>query len=299
MTTETPTTPAPGTTPASTTTPSTPATAPDPAAKTTPDPAAKPADAPKEGDPKPGDLMFGKKPEEKKADAPADKPAEKPAIADQRKALLEKATDEAAKKALEGKTDEEIAKLFDEADAKAKADEEAAKNPPFKFEDLKIPADMPVTPEMKEKVSELSNIFNDEKLSKTEKMQKAIDLHLEQQQKSLDFWNDTKAQWREVSKNDKVIGGQNIEKSVATAESVAVKFGGNPEFGGSPELLREFQDDLMLLGLGNKRSFIRIFNNIAKATGEDKMDGQGGNQQQQAGDMARRMWPDMPGDKKA
>ena len=54
------------------------------------------------------------------------------------------------------------------------------------------------------------------------------------------------------------------------------------------------QEDLVLLGLGNKKSFIRFCNNIAKATKDDSMDGKpsGGGSQEKS--LASRMWPNMP-----
>jgi hypothetical protein len=234
-------------------------------------------------------LLFGKKPE-----GDADKVDQKPDAAGQRDYLKGKLKPEE----LEGKSDEDVAKLFD-AEKQKEADADPT-NQPFKLDELKIPDTMPIPEEMKGKVDDLSKIFNDKKLTNTQKMQKAVDLHVEMMQRQNQQWADTKKNWRDDCSKDPVIGGDKLKPAVAATENLITQFAGNPEFGGSPELLEQMQDDLVFLGLGNKKSFIKFMNNIARATGEDGFDGKGGGgKSSQDKSLAQKMWPDMPGDKQA
>lgn len=168
-----------------------------------------------------------------------------------KKFLEEKLGDK--KTELEGKTDEEIAKLYDDQKAKDAA------APTFKLEELVIPDDLPVPEAIKSKVTEVANKH---KLGK-EAMQELTDIHIEMQRDQLKQWNDMKQKWRDGVKSDPVLGGENLDKSVAAADAVVRRFAG------TPEELAEFSADLKILGLGNKKSFVRLMNNIAAATGED------------------------------
>lgn len=234
---------------------------------------AKPAETPK-GDE--GDLLF--KPKE------ADGEAAKPTAAEQKQFLLDKKVDPAT---LEGKTDEEIAKLFDEAQAAEQSDE--GKVSEYTDFDLsKLPEGIEIADDQLEWVKEYGKANN----LTQEQAQALMDKGIEMQQKNLDYWNDTKKGWRDQVKADPELGGQNLSKSVTAAEAVIAKFGG------SAENIKEMQDDLQLLGLGNKRSFIRFCNNIAKATSDDRADTPSGNSPAPVKNLAQQMWSNMPGDKK-
>ncbi len=236
------------------------------------------------------DLMFGAR---DKKDTSQDQNA-KPTPAQQREFLLSKASDDAAKKALEGKTDEEISKMFDDAKAKDGGDNA----PQFDVKELltNLPENIEVTPENQQWLGDYAKANN---LTK-EQTQALVNKGVEMQQKTLDMWAETKSGWREEVKADKTFGGQNLQKSVGAAENLVARFGStatDPKV--KAEEMMQMQEDLQLLGLGNKLSFIRFCNNIAKAIGEDKMEGSSGLPNKDQKDLATRMWPNMPGDTKA
>lgn len=215
----------------------------------------------------------------KKEEKTEEKPAEKPPVADMKKFLEEKLGDK--KTELEGKTDEEIAKMFDEAKAKEAADANAG--PVFKFDDIKIPETMPITPETKEKVTAIAAKH---KLG-TEAMQELIDTHVEIMNGQTEQWEGLKKTWRGEVEKDPVLGGKNLETVRKAANDVVRKFAGNETE------LKEFQEDLILLGLGNKKSFIRFLNNVAAKTKEDTLDGAAGSGEPKKPTAAQRMWPNM------
>lgn len=161
--------------------------------------------------------------------------------------------------------------------------------PEFKLEELKIPETMPLAEDMKE---EIVTFAKDNKLTK-EAMQKGVDMVVKVQEKHEQNWKEMKKGWREEVKADAKLGGseENLKKTIGVCDDVVRKFGG------SEKELEELQDDLILLGLGNKRSFIRFLVNVHNATKEDKQEGTGGSGEQQK-DIARTLWPNMPGDKK-
>lgn len=154
-----------------------------------------------------------------------------------------------------------------------------------KLEELTVPEDMPIPDELK---GPLSEYIKDHKLDK-DGAQKLTDLGVKMQQHNLDVWTKTKSDWRKEVEADPVLGGTNLKVTVAKANDVIRKFAG------SEENLAELKQDLVLLGLGNKRSFVRFLNNIAQATGNDTAGGSSGGSAQQAGAdaMAKRMYPNM------
>lgn len=234
-----------------------------------------------------GELLFGKKegdsPDPKKAD---DKP-EKPDAKGQRDYLKDKID----AKELEGKSDADIEKMFDEQKAKEQAEADAG--PKVDFTKLKTSDGSEIdAPNMEW----LKKYAGDNKLTQ-EQTQALVDKGAEINKHIADQWTATKTSWTQETKNDPVIGGKNLPQTQASVERLITKFASDPAFGGSPELIRSLQEDLILLGLGRKRSFITMMNNIAKATGEDKMEGTPGAAPIKAS-LAERMWPDMAGDKK-
>lgn len=168
-----------------------------------------------------------------------------------------------------------------------KKDGEAEK--PIEYEDFKLPEDAVIPETIKGK---LTDFAKENKLSQ-EQAQAIVDLGVEQNQANLDFFVETKARWRGECEKDPIIGGQKLAESVNNANDIVRRFGSDPALGGDKQLFTELQDDLMMLGLGNKRSFVRFMNNIHKATAEDKVLGQGGGGEQPK-TMAQRMYPDQP-----
>lgn len=175
------------------------------------------------------------------------------------------------------------AKAAKDAEDKAKADEK-----PIEYKDFTIPEDIKVDAAQLEWVK----TFASERKMSQEDAQALLDKGVEMQHKNLDFWNETKKGWREAVEKDPVLGGHNLSTSVKTADEIVTKFAG------TPAELAEMQDDLVLLGLGNKKSFIRFCNNIARATKDDKMSGNSGNTVTKSADLAERMYPNMASEKK-
>lgn len=249
---------------------------------------AKPGDQPNT-DNKAVDESLLFKPKDDKA-KPDDKPAddkkvdEKPLTPDeQKKFLLDKKVDP---KSLEGKTDEEIKKMFDEQSAKDKAEADAG--PKVNFEEIKTSDGTKIAPE---NMDWLKKFAGDNKLTQ-EQAQELVDRGVEMQKQNLQFWNDTKKNWLGEVKADPEIGGKNLESTVNNVETAIQKFAANKEFGGSPELLAELQQDLVMLGLGVKKSFIKLMNNVHRATANDSMDGRSGSNPPKK-DIAERMYPGM------
>ena len=264
------------------TTENTPAAQPTPS--TTPSPASQDQPAPQPSD----DLVTGGEPKPADSTPKADdKPAEPkaPGTAADKRAYLE-GKEGADKEALKGKTDEEIEKLFGEEKAK-EAEAEALGG--FDAAKLNLPEDMPIPEEMKEKVTDLAKIFSNKELSTQEKFQKAVDLHVEIQNKAINDFVAVKNQWRDSCLKDPELGAGSKEKldaAVGAANDVVRKFAGEPK------QLEEFQGALKYLGLGNHPAFVRFCVNIAKATSEDNFGGNAGGGAQKK-DLASMMWPDM------
>ena len=141
---------------------------------------------------------------------------------------------------------------------------------------------MPIPEEMKEKVTDLAKIFNNKELNASEKMQKAVDLHVEIQNRQLEDFKKVKDEWK-----GRVLADPELKAAVGPANDIVRKFAGDAK------QLEEFQSTLKFLGLGNHPSFVRFCANIAKATGEDTQDG-GGTPPARKKDLAEMMYPNMP-----
>lgn len=158
---------------------------------------------------------------------------------------------------------------------------------PVDLSEITVPEDMPIPEEIKAPLTEYAT---KNKLSK-EQTQELIDLGIKREQQNIDFWNNTKAEWRKEIETDPELGGANLAATKSQANNVI------RQFAGSEENLKELQQDLILLGLGNKRSFVRFLSNVAKATGNDKthLDGAPGNapSADTTDAKAKRMYPNM------
>lgn len=246
-----------------------PAVAPD---ATVQKPVEKPAEQP--------DLLFDVKDDKKVEDQTPEQKAEADA-----KALAEKA--EADK--IAAMTPEEKAAYEKEKADKALADEKATF---VKLDDIKLPEDMPIPDEVKGK---LSGIIDKHKIAGDAgkaMTQDLIDLHVDMQNKQIEAWQEMKAGWRKEIVDDPVLGGANLEATKKSANDVVRKFASDPAFGGSPELLQAVQDDLIMLGLGNKKSFMKLLLNIEAATKNGSIAGTGGTGDERKS-TEKVLWPGM------
>ncbi len=232
-----------------------------PAADQTPAPAANPAD----------DAAKAQGNEPAATDTPAaaaegDKPAADKAKGDNDSLLFNEDGDEKPKDT-EGDKDPE------KDGDKEKEGEEGDETPTFDLEKLTIPEDMPIPDEVKEEVSALAKELENADLTTQEKMQKMTDLHVKLMNQQAEKWTEIKAGWRKEVEADPDVGGEKLKAITGDINNLVRQFGKNPEFGGSDELFDDLKTDLMLLGLGNKKSFIKFMNNVAKATKGDSIAG--------------------------
>jgi hypothetical protein len=102
-----------------------------------------------------------------------------------------------------------------------------------------------------------------------------------------------KQTWREEIVADPKIGGANLDASKKSANEVVRKFAENPEFGGSPELVKSLSDDLILLGLGNKKSFMQFLLNVNEFTKNGSIAGTGGTGSADKKPPEKVLWPSM------
>ncbi len=228
------------------------------------------------------DLITGevKKADDKPADGEKPPETKAPETAAEKRAALEANLTDAEKEALKGKTDEEIEKLFDD---KKKEEQEKSELGDFDIAKLVVPEDMPIPEAMKEKVTELAKIFNSKELSASEKTQKALDLHVETKKQDMEQFREIKNGWRKQVNDDPA-----LKASIGAANDVVRKYAG------SEKDLAEFQGVLKFLGVGNHPAFVRFCANVAKATGEDTMDGSAGGGGGSKKSLAEMMYPNMP-----
>ncbi len=179
-------------------------------------------------------------------------------------------------------------------DEKEKKDSEEEKPPiTVDFEKIKVPEGMTISEENQKALADFVNKHNLSQEGAQEAVQELADLGAKMQQVQIDKWMDMKKEWRSQVEADKELGGQNLTKTIAECNDVVRKFAGDEAN------LKEFQNDLIFLGLGNKPSFVRFLKNINAATKEDGLDGKSANTQTPTKTMAQRMYPDMPSESSA
>jgi hypothetical protein len=104
-------------------------------------------------------------------------------------------------------------------------------------------------------------LVNDQKLTPAERTQKLIDLQLEAQQKASEAgsqaWADMQTNWQTEVKNDKELGGANLQPTLDNIAKLVETYG-------SPELV----EVMNLTGAGNNIHVIRFVNSIAKKLNE-------------------------------
>lgn len=183
------------------------------------------------------------------------------------------------------KGDEQPGDKKDEAD-KSEDKKDGDQPDVVKLEELTLPEEIQISEEMK---APLTDFITSNKLNK-EQAQALTDLGVKLQQQNINAWAETKKGWRDEVVADPDLGGKNLENTVNNANKVI------RQFAGSEEHLAELKQDLVLLGLGNKKSFVRFLSNIAKATGNDSIEGNSGSGAKSATtfeEKAKRMYPDM------
>jgi len=151
-------------------------------------------------------------------------------------------------------------------DTEKKEGDDANKPEPIKFEEFKIDENLVVDEATQ---SGLMEIVNNDKLSKSEMVQALIDLHSKQVLGQVQQFNEYRQQQRESVKNDPILGGENLKKTVMAADNAIRKFAKDPAFGGSDELFTGIQQSLTVLGLGDNKHMIQFLVNVSKAIGND------------------------------
>lgn len=217
-----------------------------------------------------GDLLFDQKPD--------DNQAQKLTVDDHKK-FLEGKIDP---KELEGKTDEEIAKLYDEQKAK---EGEAAST--VDFEKITLPEGIKMSEANQKALQEFvtkNNLTGEQAQAAAQEM---ATMGAKLQQENLAQWQNMKKGWREKVESDPVLGGNNLKQTISDCNDIVRKFAG------SDAELKEFQADLIFLGLGNKPSFVRFLKNVHAATKEDGLDGKSTATAQPQVSPAKRMYPNM------
>lgn len=182
--------------------------------------------------------------------------------------------------------------LFDEnkdgeADGEKKDGEEADQAIAVDFEKITLPDGMQISAENKEALSAFIAKYNLPADAAQGAAQELADIGAKMQQAQLDGWMDMKKEWREKVESDPILGGHNLKQTVADANTVVRKYAGDEA------QLKEFQQDLVFLGLGNKTSFVRFLANIHAATKEDTLDGRSSAASVASKTAAQRMYPSM------
>lgn len=245
--------------------PVTPAAAPAPA----PAPAATPAAAAPAAAPAATPAVAAKAPE---AVAPVtnilgDKPAAEaaaaagaPTAAEQRAYLVEKTEDgktDAGKALIAGKTDEEIAKLFD---ALKKTEAAPGEVKPEDFV-VKAPEGVEVDPKL---MGEFQAALADAKLTPAERAQKLFDLHeaqmTAQAEASTNLWMKTQTDWQAAWKSDAELGGANFDTVTSTIAKALDAIGGAEA--------AKIREAFVFTGAGNNPEIGRMFYRMAKALTE-------------------------------
>lgn len=178
----------------------------------------------------------------------------------------------------------------DEGDDGDESGEEAAES--IDVAALEIPEEMPIPEALKDDVDALMKDMVDPNLTHQEKAQKMIDAHIKSQKHSLEIWEQTKQEWAKITKADETIGGDNFPAVQKTVNRMIHDITTDPNHGGSEDFKAEFQDDLKMLGLGNKRSFIKFMHIMSKRAdmGEDSQGDSSSASSPKEMDMAERLY---------
>lgn len=171
-----------------------------------------------------------------------------------------------------------------EGDESESDEDEPSEESQFDFDKLEIPADLPVPEGIKDQMSDFAAKY---KLD-NEGMQAMTDMHVSIMEQQAAQWAEMKETWRNETRSDPDIGGENWAESKLLANNLIRMIWGEEtkevknsqgeviqtiKIGGSEDLLKEFQQDLKFLGLGNKRSFIKGLVNIGRMMDNDTIAG--------------------------
>jgi hypothetical protein len=179
----------------------------------------------------------------------------------------------------EGEDGEEAKEAEKKDDDKEESKDDA---PEINLEELKLPEDF----ELKEADGKFIKEFSKENKLTQEQAQKMVDVYAKKQQEQVDFWLNQKAEWRKEIENDPVLGGANLTKTKDNANKIIRRFVDDDAH------LDSLKEDLVLLGLGNKRSFVKFLNNIHAQTGNDTQDGKASPAAPAEKSRAQTIWPD-------
>lgn len=125
---------------------------------------------------------------------------------------------------------------------------------PQQYADFTVPEGYSLAGEHGEKFKTLAKEMN----LTQEQAQKLVDLDVQRSNANLETVHKATAEWLNMAKADKEIGGDALEANVAVAKKALDTFG-------SPELKQMLQTS----GLGNHPEVIRVFHKIGKAISED------------------------------
>jgi len=153
-----------------------------------------------------------------------------------------------------GQTDDKDGEGSEAKKDEGKEDEKPQPKAPEKYE-FKVADGTPLDPEA---VKGFEPIARELDLTQ-EQAQKLVDYQVSLVKAQNDSWIATTKAWVEEVKGDPVIGGKNLDSTLANGKR-ALKAFGSETFG-------KFLDQY---GLGNHPEFIRFTNNVGKAMGEDE-----------------------------
>ncbi len=173
----------------------------------------------------------------------------------------------------------------DEKPGEKKPEDKADTPAPFKIEDMKVPDGFEMPETMKPVISGLAASIEEAKTPQ-ERMQKIADAHVAVQNMQMESWNKMKSDWRQEIVKDPVLGGNNIDKTRAACDDVVRRFV-------PADKMEEFTNDLILLGLGNKKSFVNFLMSVHEKTREDNAAGAGGAGPAERQSAEKTLWPNM------
>ncbi len=168
-----------------------------------------------------------------------------------------------------------------EGDADGDTDEEGDQTgAPETYEEFTLPEGVQLDSALLEKVTPL---FKEQGFTQAQ-AQSLVSLQAEMQattaQADQDAFAQMKDDWRDQSKSDKDLGGDNFDQNVALAVTALDKFG-------TPELRKALDDS----GMGNHPEVLRFMYKVGKLTQEDSP-GADNNAGAQQGDRLKRLYPD-------
>lgn len=147
-----------------------------------------------------------------------------------------------------------------EADGGKGGDEDGADAVTYTADDFTMPEGMEVDEAM---MSEFLDIANNEELSGKDRDQALVDLYAKKMQQAAEqqqeAWDNVRKDWQDQVKEDKDLGGKNLDKTKATSVQVLSEYG-------SPELM-EFLENY---GMLDHPDMLRFLVKVGATTSEDQ-----------------------------